>query len=111
MKAGTCKLYIYLLSFNCESHSVAAAEAERDDPAPRLPALHFVKQCYEAASSTSADRMPERYSAAVNIYALRIEFQLTRDRERRHRESLIQLRQIYTRLLPAGLLNSFLTRH
>ena len=86
-----------------ERHAVAAAEAQRRDAAPRVPALHRVEQRRQDPRAARADWMAERDRAAVDVDPRRVDAQLAHDGDRLHREGLVDLEQIDVGQLPADL--------
>ena len=56
-----------------EGERLAAADAERGEPALRVAVLHRVEQRRQDARAARADGMPERDRAAADVHLLRVE--------------------------------------
>src|SRR4029079_15203725 len=75
-------------------HALADADAQRREAVAAVAAAELVQERHDEARAAHSERMAERDRAAVDIDPLRVEAQLTDDREALRRERLVQLDEI-----------------
>ena len=93
-------------SANC----ISATQAECRDSLVYVAADHLVEQRHQNARAARADRMSQRHRSAIHVDLVEVEPELARDRDRRHRERLVDLVQIDVFVLPARLLPDLANR-
>src|SRR5687768_5756345 len=91
------------LAFDGQRDGVAAAEAERGQPAARVPALHLVEHRGQQARARLPDGVAERDRPAVDVHLPGVEPQLADDGDGLHREGFVQLDQVNLAQRPARL--------
>src|SRR5688572_188506 len=84
-----------LSSFDRQSYSIAAAEAERGDAAFEIPLLQGIDQRGQDARAAGADRVAERDGAAIDVHSGRVDPELLDHREQLDREGFVDLEEIH----------------
>src|SRR5207253_4835378 len=82
------------LTLNDHSDSLAAANAQRREPALDVAATHLIEQAHQDTRAAGANRMTQSDGAAIDVDARRVKAKLTDDGETLGRKGFVQLEQI-----------------
>src|SRR5262249_2493544 len=96
--------YLGPLTLDAHRDTHAAADAQCREPLLGVALLHLVQQGHEHARARCANRMADRYRAAVNIDLGRVPAEVLVDRTGLRREGFVRFDQIEIVDLPAGFL-------